>query len=151
MEFLQHQGKHGDLKKKLPELPNFLHERWNWYFVDEAVLGNFVCVPWLWSACRSLRIIAVGIYVRAVLLGANCFLTYCQLPLGKHFCGGPLVTAQQWKAKWLQGSELMWHLRALSTSWRTSSTLKDQTRISYMNSCKSFPVSQLADDHGDGK
>lgn len=51
---------------------------------------------------QDLSIIAVGICVRAMLLGANCFLTHCQLPLGKHFRGGPLVTAQQWGAEWLQ-------------------------------------------------
>lgn len=83
-------------KKKLPELPDFLYENWNWYFVEEAVLGNFVC---LWFACR------ISVSLLLVSVSELCFLEQtasCQLPLGKHFRGGPLVTAQQWGAEWLQ-------------------------------------------------
>ena len=80
-------------KNYLSELPNFLYENWKWWLVVKAVLCNFVWLLRPSFACRSnsLSIIPVGIHVRAMLLGANCSLTYCQLALGKHSVEGHLL------------------------------------------------------------
>lgn len=149
MEFLQRRGKHGDLKKVTQTV---------WFSIWKLTLmfcgwgcARQFCVSAVALVCvQESQYHCCSIYIRAVLLGASCFLTHCQLPLGKHFRGGHLSLLSSGKLNYFSAVN-SWHLRALNTSWGTSNTLVDQTRNSYMNSYKSFPVSQLADDHRDGK